>query len=350
MCGWKNVRMAHRGLVITCVVLLPATVRARPKTDVVVLDNGDRLKCEIKKLQRGKLTIKTDAFGTMNVKWSHVIGVSTDHPFQVELHSGIRYVGTFTITDESGRIEILSEAEKRLVEVSRIVELVPVESSFWSRIKGSVDAGFDFTQANTATTWSSSAELVYRVPRVEVELDFSSNVKTQTGAEGVNRQNLALLFTRYLASRWFAAGLGQAEKSENQGLDFRGLVGGGAGRRLVQSNRSSVRLLGGAAFSREKYEDRSEFDSNAELVGAFTAETFRFDSPELDLGAQVAFFLNVKTAGRYRVQATGKARIEILKNLYWSLSVYESYDSDPPSSISRRNDFGVTTSLGWTFK
>jgi hypothetical protein len=32
-----------------------------------------------------------------------------------------------------------------------------------------------------------------------------------------------------------------------------------------------------------------------------------------------------------------------------TLSVYESYDSDPPSETSRRNDFGITTSLGWSF-
>jgi hypothetical protein len=250
---------------------------------------------------------------------------------------------------ESGKIEIPDGDEPAVLEIPRIVGMTAVESSFWSRWAGSVDAGYDFTQATSATSWSSSAELEYRAPRLEADLDFSSNVQEQTGAEQTNRQNLALLLTRYFQNRWFAAILGQAEKSANTGLDFRGLGGGGVGRRLIQTNRSNVSVLGGAAFSREKYEDREDFDSNAELVAGIVAETFRFDSPELDLSAQAAIYPNLMTAGRYRVQANGKAKIEIVKNLYWSLSVYESYDSDPPSETSRKNDFGITTSIGWSF-
>ena len=48
------------------IALVAAPGFARPKTDVVVLDNGDRITCEIKKLQRGKLTISTDASGTIS--------------------------------------------------------------------------------------------------------------------------------------------------------------------------------------------------------------------------------------------------------------------------------------------
>lgn len=108
--------------------------------------------------------------------------------------------------------------------------------------------------------------------------------------------------------------------------------------------------MAGAAFSREKYEDSEDYSSNAELVASIGLETFRFDSPELDLGASFVVLPNLSTKGRYRLQANGKAKIELLHNLYWSLNVYESFDSDPPSEISRRNDFGITTSLGWSFK
>jgi hypothetical protein len=107
--------------------------------------------------------------------------------------------------------------------------------------------------------------------------------------------------------------------------------------------------MAGAAFSEEKFEDRAEYDSNVEILTGIMAETFRFDSPELDLSGGLVVLPNVKTWGRYRIQANGKARIELLRNLYWSLTVYESYDSEPPSETSRKNDFGVSTSLGWSF-
>jgi putative salt-induced outer membrane protein YdiY len=330
-------------------LLLASPLLARPKTDVVFLDNGDRVSCEIKKLERGKLTIKTDASGTITVKWTHVQGIRTDYPFQIELQSGARYAGPVDQL-EPGKISVGDDVERTVVETFRVVEMVAIESSILTRMKGSVDAGYDFTQATSATTLSASAEVDYRTPRIEANVSASSNIHTQEGAEDTNRQNVSLLLQRLFQNRWFLAGVGSGEKSQNQGLDFRGLIGGGLGRKLLQTNRSRISFVAGAAFSREKFEDRTESDSNAEIVTALYAETFRFDSPELDLSGGVFVLPNMTTWGRYRIQANGKAKIEILRNLYWSLTIYESYDSEPPSETSRRNDFGITASLGWSFK
>jgi hypothetical protein len=331
------------------VALLAGPVWARPKTDVVVLDNGNRIACEIKKLQRGKLTISTDASGTITVKWSHVVGLQSTFRYQIVLDNGDRHIGRFDLPPELGRIAVANGPDQEDVDVVRVVEMVPIEATIWSRMKGSVDAGYDFTQANSATTWSASATLSHRTPRRESEVSFSSNIKQQIGAEDINRQDLRVQSYRYFEKRWFAAVLGQAEKNESQSLDVRGLVGGGVGRKVVQTNRSNVTVLGGAAFSREKYQDRPDYDTNAELVAGIGLETFRFDSPELDLSAGFVVLPNLLTKGRYRLQANGKARIEIFRDLYWSLTVYETFDSDPPSETSRRNDFGITTSIGWSF-
>ena len=337
------------GAAIVVIAVVAAPAFARPKTDVVVLDNGNRITCEIKKLQRGKLSVSTDASGTISLKWSHVVGLQSTFLYQIELQSGERYIGRFDVPPEIGKIAVVGGKDQEVVDVFRVVEMVPIEATIWSRMKGSVDAGYDFSQANSATTWSASATLGHRTPRLETDLSFSSNIKEQTGAENINRQDLKLQVNRYFENRWFAAVLGQGEKNESQDLDFRGLVGGGVGRKVVQTNRSNVTLLGGAAFSREKYQDLADYDSNAELVAALGLETFRFDNPELDLSAGFAVLPNLLTKGRYRLQVNGKARIEIFHDLYWSLTVYESFDSDPPSESSRRNDFGITTSIGWSF-
>jgi len=331
-------------------VLLPGALFARAKTDVVMLDNGDRISCEIKKLERGKLTISTDASGTISLKWSHVVGLQSTFLYQIELQSGERHIGRFDLPPEVGKIALVGGNDQELVDVFRVVEMIPIEATVWSRLKGSVDAGYDFSQANSATTWSASATISHRAPRLESEVAFSSNIKQQTGAEDINRQDLRAQVYRYFENRWFAAVLGQGEKNESQSLDFRGLVGGGVGRKLVQTNRSNIALTGGAAFSREKYQDRTDYDTNAELVAAIGLETFRFDSPELDLSAGFVVLPNLLTKGRYRLQANGKARIEIFRDLYWSLTVYETFDSNPPSETATRNDFGITTSIGWSFK
>jgi hypothetical protein len=340
------------GFSLISTLLVPGALFARPKTDVVVLDNGDRVTCEIKKLERGKVTVKTDASGTITLKWSRVVGLQSTYLYQIELESGERHIGRFDLPPELGQIAVVNGhgPDQEVVDVFRVVSMVPIEATVWSRIKGSIDAGYDFTQANAATTWSAAAELNHRTPAYETDISFDSSIKEQEGAEDVNRQNLTAQVKRFFENRWYAAIVGQGEKSANQGLVFRGLVGGGVGRKMLQTNRSRISLLTGAAFSREKFEDTEEYVPNAELVAALSVETFRFDSPELDLSAGLVVLPNLKTWGRYRLQANGKARIEIVRNLYWSLSVYETFDSDPPSETSRRNDFGINTSLGWSFK
>jgi hypothetical protein len=322
---------------------------AHPKTDVVVLTNGDRLTCEIKSLARGRLTIKTDAFGTVGVKWDHVARVESGYVYRLELQSGVHYIGTIEASQEDGKIVVEAAQGSTRVDIDRIVNATPLESSFFDRLKGSVDAGYDFTQASTATTWSLSANAAYTVEDYIAKADFSSNVKAQEGAETTNRQNLNLSYLRHIRNRWFWMGLGQLETSQNLDLDFRGLGGAAIGRRLVQSNRNLVSLLGGAVFTREKFTDRPDFDSNAEAVGAVDFQTFKFSSPELDISGRAAVFPSLTSPGRVRIQATGRAKIEIVKNLYWSLNVYDNYDSAPPSGTDRRNDFGVNSSLGWTF-
>ena len=52
------------GLAVVCSVAGVREAFAAAKTDVVELVNGDRITCEIKKLDRGKLSVKTDGLGT----------------------------------------------------------------------------------------------------------------------------------------------------------------------------------------------------------------------------------------------------------------------------------------------
>lgn len=95
--------MRFGAVLVAAVALGAASAWARPKTDVVVLDIGDRVTCEIKKLQRGKLTIKTDASGTITLKWSRVVGLQSAYLYQIELQSGARYIGRFDLPPELAR-------------------------------------------------------------------------------------------------------------------------------------------------------------------------------------------------------------------------------------------------------
>jgi hypothetical protein len=69
----------------------------------------------------------------------------------------------------------------------------------------------------------------------------------------------------------------------------------------------------------------------------------------MDITTILYAFPSLSTAGRVRLEFDSKLRIEIFKDFYWSLNLYNSFDSEPPTATANRNDFGVTTSLGWKF-
>ena len=58
------------------------------KTDIVELLNGDRITCEIKKLERGKLTVKTDGLGTIAIEWDDIQHLTSTARFDIERASG----------------------------------------------------------------------------------------------------------------------------------------------------------------------------------------------------------------------------------------------------------------------
>ncbi len=65
---------SFRQLTLSTVLVLLTAVPcfAGPKTDIIELLNGDRITCEIQKLERGKLTVKTDGLGTISIEWNDV--------------------------------------------------------------------------------------------------------------------------------------------------------------------------------------------------------------------------------------------------------------------------------------
>lgn len=335
------------GLVL--LLTIPNAFAARAKTDVVTLLNGDVITCEIKKLQRGKLTAKTSDMGTLSIKWDKIASVESDFRFQLELQSGIRYSGTLEPGDAPGKVEVVTPAGNSQVDLIRIVTMVPLEQTFFQTLHGSVDVGFDFTQANAATNWTLGADANYIVSRYEATASVSSQLKLQEGAENINRQTANLGFNWLLRHKWFLPGLFQFEKNEQTGLDARFLYGGGIGKYVVQSNRSRLGLLGGLALTRERYIDDPDELTNAELMLGTRVETFKFDSPQIDVTVGALFLPSLTTKGRYRVQINANTRLELLKDLFWAVNFYESFDSKPPSDDLRRNDFGITTSLGWSW-
>jgi hypothetical protein len=55
------------------------------------------------------------------------------------------------------------------------------------------------------------------------------------------------------------------------------------------------------------------------------------------------------TWGRVRLEYDLAAKVEVVKDVYVGLTIYDNYDNNPSASSASKNDWGLITSLGYTF-
>jgi hypothetical protein len=341
----------------SCILVLIAGLPVAPavakrKDDIVVLKNGDRITGEIKKIQHGTLSFKPDyALDSIEIDWSRVGQLDSLDRFNVVLSNGSVRTGLirkalasddFTITDTAGQATVHSAT-------SEVIRVLPTEDSRWEQMTGSIDYGFSLASDNRQTQSSLGANAAYWGERNSVTLNLTSTLSTQKEGADTSRNAVAFDYSRRISEKWSATVLANLLSSSQQKLDLRTSLGGGAGRILIRTAKTRSLVSGGLLVSRERYSPETGLQpltttSEAWLALAFTH--FRFKV--FDLDTRLIAYPNLTTRGRVRLNSETNVRWEFVKDLYWSLRIYENFDSHPPIAAPR-NDFGVTTSLGWKF-
>jgi len=341
------------GMVIVCALSVPAG-DAKQKDDVVVMKNGDKFTGEIKKLENGVLYFKAAYMvDAVQLDWTRVDHVESKDQYFVFLANGQRPKGAMKTSETSAgadqSLTILSADAAIETQKSDVVSIVPVEDSFAAQLTGSVDFGFSFTGGTNATQSSFSADVGYSAEKWTADLNGSSVFSRQNGSRNSGRNTLDFLYLRYLNERWFAGATLDLLNSQQQELNLRTSAGTGLGRDLMRKATASIQVLAGPVFSNEIYSSsvgpqthKREAEGQVRLL--FSKYAFK----TLQFAGQAYAFPNFTTLGRVRMGAESNLTLEIVRNLYWKLGVYENYDTRPPESTPK-NDFGTSTSLGWKF-
>lgn len=331
---------------------LPGPAMAAPRTDVVVLVNGDRITCEIKSLEHNRLKVSTDHMGTVYIEWDKIARLQTDQYLLLERSDGVRYYGRLKPGDEDGRLQVDrgdTRSTPENVAMAAVVRAQPIEGgSLIDRLDGYVSAGLDFTKASDRRSFDLAGGLSSRSRIREWALDGSANVTDDSAGATSERYQLQGDWRQFRRERDFWLGFGGLERNTELDLNLRASGGAGLGRYFVQTN--SAEWLGGfgLAYSHENYTGGETFDSlEAVLTTAFSI--FRYDFPETDIGGNLTLLPSLTQSGRYRAEADLRAKYEFVDDLYFELKVYGSYDSQPPSEDTEKSDYGVVTSLGYSF-
>jgi putative salt-induced outer membrane protein YdiY len=345
-----------RTALLALLLLFASPLFAKSKDDVVVMKNGDKFTGEIKSLQFGELVFKSSYMkDSVHLDWKEVDSLQSKDTYIVSLSNGERVTGF--INREGTPADKDNDKDFKITDIGTAVEVTPAEvisigqreRSFWNQLTGSIDYGFGFASGNNSTNSSLSADIAFRTAKNTVKLATSSQFDSQSNAQNSNRFTFDSQYARTLNEKWLAGGLYSLLKSNQQDLVLRSTYGGVFGRRLVQTDKTSLNALAGMAYTHESYVPQPGTEpirNNAESLFGITFSTFRFKT--LNLNSQTLFFPSLSDPGRYRLSTQSNLRIELVRNFYWNFQLYENYDSRPPTD-ARKNDLGITTSLGWTF-
>jgi len=346
--------LLRRTALIAFLLLFACPLFGKRKDDVVVMKNGDRFTGEIKRLQYGELVFKSAYMkDDVYLDWKEVEALQSQDTFIVALSDGERVTGFIgregTPDDGQKAFKIIVTGVAVEVRPSEVITIRQREGIFWNQLTGSINYGFGFAGGSNTTNSSLGADVAFRTTKNVVQLATSSQFDSQTNAKNNSRFTFDSEYGRMLTNKWIAAGLFSLLKSNQQDLQLRSTYGGGFGRKLKQTDKTSVTLTAGAAYTHENYAPQSGTEpvrNNAESLFGITFSTFRFKT--LNLKSQTFFFPSLSDPGRLRMSSQSNLRIELVRNFYWNLQLYESYDTRPPANAPK-NDLGVTTSLGWTF-
>ncbi|MCP4902802.1 MAG: DUF481 domain-containing protein [bacterium] len=333
---------------------------AREKIDVITLHSGDRLTGEIKDLDLGVLSVKTDHMGTVAIEWVAVKMVETEQLFEVTEIDGERYFGAIGPAADGRDFQIESPDDVFVLTHDEIVRVAQIEEGWTDRWNGFVDFGAYFASANTQNDVSLSMEASYRSEKFSLKNTLSGSINDRDDTEKTSRGTLASTYRRSIRRNRFWYSELAFTRNQELNLDLRATVSGGLGRYVLQTPRSQFSVSAGISALRESYYDLpieplSETPSEKELSewsseAVFSADynLFIFTGRETSLTASLSFMPSLTVRDRYRVEFSSSFRRKLVRDFTISLTLEESYDSQPPQG-AESSDTRIRTSLGWSF-
>ena len=349
--------MNIRAVTLCCQLLFALSLFARENTDVIVMKNGDHFTCQIKGLSSGVLYVGLPyVIQTLSVDWSQVAHLESKQLFIVKTDSGAVYRGVInSAKTPAGRpiqIQIAETAKKKpvVLDSARIVDVSVTSEKFLQRFTGGVSFGTIYTKANQTAQYSISGLAAYPRDRWAAQASLSSNLSTASGTSTSTRNQLTFAGMHLLPrDNYFYGGVDGFLQSTEQGIAGQNILGFGVGRYLTNTNRTSVSLLGGAAWQNTRY-NPTVFPIATQNVATAMINTevrlFRFNKTNLNFTATLLPALS--EPGRVFFSTNASYYIKLVGNLSWNVSFYGNWDNQPPGNLPG-SDYGTSSGLSWTF-
>lgn len=319
------------------------------KNDTICFINGDRLTGELKKAEYGLVFLTTEALEKVTVEYDQIRTAFSKKYFEFRMIDGQRHYGSVSKSKVSGNIIITTANDSLNVRIEDIVTIASIKNKFIQKIDGTLDLGLSYTKASNVLQYYIDGMVTHRSNNVATRFDFSTMV-TKSGSEDETSSNndINLNVTRYLPNKWFTVATITGQQNTELDLAYRLQGGLGGGYDIVRTSGQRLYGMSELLFNYEQTIDSSYLSKNGELMLSLQYKWYKYRVPKVDFTAGFSYYPNL-TVDRTRLQFDLNAKFEIVKDLYFSLTFYETYDSKNISTSAAKNDFGITNTISFIF-
>jgi putative salt-induced outer membrane protein YdiY len=345
----------------TILVLLSLTATAL--ADVVTLKNGDRVTGTLVTVKGGNLELKSDILGDLTIPMAKVSSFSVAKPAVVISKNKTQVQGQLEL-DPNGNWQLTTNGKAQTLAASSVELIMPAETyqtleqtaKPWQDWKGTASLGYSLERGNQQTnTFATTINAVRERPETPI---FERHWRTgfdlttllshaEQGSSFVTSHTLSTdVRPQYLfTADNFVFGLAQFDHLSTEGLYLRQTYGGGYGRDLIKSSRTTFSLLGGLTFVHEKFFTGANDQSAQALVGEKLGMQL---TKRVRLDHDVNFYPNLSDTGQYRFDTATTLSAKLAGKFSLNSGVIDLYLSNPPAG-NKKNDVTFTTGIGYTF-
>ncbi len=363
--------MLRRLVLVITTLTLCLGASSTALADQLTLKNGDRVSGQIVKSADGKVTVKTEFMGTVEIAWDAIEKLTSDEAVYLTLKDEQTVVGTINAAGDQYEVQTKETGKVSLAKASIAALRSEAEYNSWKaeidRLKnpglldlwaGSLDVGYSLARGNAdANTFTLSATAVRATSRDKLTFQATSlrsSARQGRGSDFLPVANAIRGGGRYaidLTSSSYAFGFGELEFDEFQNLDLRTTVGGGLGWYAIKNDNTVLDLYGGAAYTKEYFSAGAPLNRTRgeALVGE---ELTHKISARSNINQRLVFFKNpTGEAAGNRLQFDASLVTGLNKWLAWQITFSDRYLSNPPviAPALKKNDVFLTTGLRFTF-
>ena len=347
----QNFKLKLYHYIILVFVLGNSFIAKGQKTDTIFHINGNILLGEIKKIDYGRVTFKMDGMGTILVDVDRVKTMISKKFFEFTTTHGRTIYGSIDSSNLEGVITVNSGYDSNSFHLYQMIEVYPIKSTFFLRTSGKFGLGFNYTKASNVGRFDVDWNITYRNKGTSLSLE-GSNIQTFTPRDTIettSKYDFTLNIEKKVKGIWAWTGYIGGSQNTELGLDLR-LKGGLAllGDVYHSSNQRFYVLLG-LAPNVEIADAQASQTTNLEGQVSMSYQIFKYNFPEVTLNTQLDFYPSFNNTGRYRIDYNFDTNIEIFNNFYVGGKFYYNFDSKPASESASNDDYGFTTTLGFTF-